>query len=235
MIAAIWKSVQKALKEALIFFLYLAKRSLLFYGHGKKKRFLVLVDYCNIEEVLLRDIAVVDLVEKIVKDNIIEWAFVFSPAPYVNSGTLKVFERKRIHTLVPLSARLKEEKSGNGKLQQVANLSGYAIVPCPNNSNGTGEVKDMVDEILIDVGKSHIRVPYITDVVIVSGDGHFADFANYARHQGKRVTVVSSERKLNPFLEEAANEVYVIRREGMDQINFQKADKSKNFLKISTD
>ncbi|MBI2676684.1 MAG: NYN domain-containing protein [Candidatus Yanofskybacteria bacterium] len=136
----------------------------------KPRTFAIFLDYKNLEENIKKTAR--DklenfswLIEPILKEGKIIFAFVFIPTHYV--GRAPVMQLSYLHHFIP--------------------------VLCPRQTDGAvTKDADTVDAKIVTVAKGLIQHSDITDVVIVSGDSDFSELANFAHWQQKRVWTVSA-------------------------------------------
>jgi len=88
--------------------------------------------------------------------------------------------------------------TGRIPLQTLANMHRFFPIACPRVSRrrGAGDfgVKDTdtVDARMDQFGKFVIDQTYITDLVVVTGDGGFQELLKFAEHRGKGVSLISA-------------------------------------------
>lgn len=92
----------------------------------------------------------------------------------------------------------------------------YLMITCPRtysdkNNNAVFKDKDMVDMLMTKL--SHfisLFSSWITHIILVSGDGDFAELVSVAKNHGKKVTVASYAQSLSRVLEELADDLIIL-------------------------
>ena len=140
-----------------------------------QRRFVVLIDYSNLETGLRSAGIGFDKFEKIL-------------LPILSFGKVTfgcVFVPHLTNMKLPII--------------QMSNLFNFRIVQCPLEftNRGVSKDKDTVDAVMIDEGISHIYHSDCTDIIIISGDGDFGRLAVRAMREGKEVHMISTSQALS--------------------------------------
>lgn len=136
----------------------------------KKKKIVAFIDYDNISSAAIEEGKIIDfkkIKNEFLKIGLIEFAFICAPAD-------------RIHTL----------PASNGGVIDL----GFNILLCPRRRWDSDKIEDSVDIHIIQAGLKFIDYDEITDVVIVSNDGHMIELVKEAQKQGKAVSVFSTAK-----------------------------------------
>lgn len=105
------------------------------------------------------------------------------------------------------------------RIEQARKLSThyrYVLIACPrtyyDKNNGViFKDKDMVDTLITKLAHFiSLYSSWVTHIVLVSGDGDFAELVSVAKNHGKKVTVASYAKALSKVLEELADDLIML-------------------------
>lgn len=136
----------------------------------KKRKIVAFVDYDNIASAAIEEGKILDfkkLRNEFLKIGKIEFAFICIPAD-------------RMYNL-PI---------GNGGVIDL----GFNILLCPKRKIESDKLEDSVDIHIIQAGLKFINYDEITDVVIISNDGHMIELVKQVKNYGKSVIVFGTAK-----------------------------------------
>lgn len=141
-----------------------------FRGKEKPRKIVAFVDYDNIASAAIEEGKIIDfkkLRNELLKIGKIDFAFICIPADRIYSLSI-----------------------GNGGVIDL----GFNILLCPKKRVESDKLEDSVDIHIIQAGLKFIDYEEITDVVIVSNDGHMIELVKQCQNYRKSVIVFGTAK-----------------------------------------